>query len=45
MTKERILTGICFPDYEIQNKNPHLTLMTNKWTPKYSNTMLEAALK
>ncbi len=29
----KIITAICFPDYEIANKCPHVTLMTNEWKP------------
>ena len=40
---EKILTGICFPKAEVDNKRPHLTLMTGgQYKPVNSNTILEA---
>jgi hypothetical protein len=43
-----LLTAICFPDQKklpVENKYPHVTLMTGgTWTPKMSNTALEAAI-
>ena len=29
----KIITGICFPNYTIHNRCPHVTLMTNEWKP------------
>ena len=29
----KIITGICFPNYTVQNRCPHVTLMTNEWKP------------
>lgn len=42
---DRILTGICFPKYEIDNEFPHMTLMVKKWPPVNSNKVLEATCK
>ena len=39
---DKIITCICFPDSEVKNKIPHLTIMTNEWKPKESNTVCEA---
>jgi hypothetical protein len=33
--------GICFPNQKIANKCPHLTLLSNEWSPTDSNTVLE----
>ena len=38
----KLVAGICFPHHEIKNKVPHMTLLTNEWAPKMSNTILEA---
>jgi len=41
----KIITAICFPDQsviKIENKFPHMTLMTGKWKPKNSNDLFEA---
>jgi hypothetical protein len=45
MAKNRIVTGLCFPKTPIDNQYPHLTLMVNKWSPVYSNHMINAVLK
>jgi len=37
----KIITGVCFPAYPCANKCPHVTLLTNDWAPKDSNTVLE----
>ena len=37
----RIMTGVCFPDAEISNKMPHMTLILGKWPAKNSNMALE----
>lgn len=39
---DKILFGICFPNTGVKNKVPHVTLMTNQWKPKDSNTVAEA---
>ncbi len=33
----KIVIGICFPDFEVANKCPHVTLMINDWAAKESN--------
>jgi hypothetical protein len=38
----KLVAGICFPDYETENKVPHVTLMVNEWPAKFSNDVLEA---
>jgi len=41
----KIITAICFPDQsliKVENKFPHMTLMTGKWKPKNSNDLFEA---
>ena len=37
----KLITGICFPKYEVDNKCPHMTLLTNEWPAKFSNDVLE----
>jgi hypothetical protein len=37
----KIIVGICFPNYNIDNRCPHVTLLYNEWAPKESNTVLE----
>lgn len=37
----KIITGICFPEYNVANACPHVTLLTNEWAPKDSNKVLE----
>ena len=37
----KIVTGICFPDHEVSNRCPHVTLMVNGWKPAMSNSLLE----
>lgn len=39
----KIITGICFPEYQVANRCPHVTLMTNEWKPAQSNNLLEEA--
>ena len=43
LVPNKIVTGICFPDYPVENRCPHVTLMVNEWKPVMSNTVLEAA--
>ena len=38
----KIICCICFPKTEIKNKIPHVTIMTNGWKAKESNTVCEA---
>ena len=41
---DKIITGICFPDQNIQqieNPCPHVTLALNEWEPQQSNVLLE----
>lgn len=42
LVPNKIATGICFPKAEVKNKIPHVTIMTNEWKPKESNTVCEA---
>jgi hypothetical protein len=37
----KIVTGVCFPDYDVSNRCPHVTLMVNGWKPAISNALLE----
>ena len=37
----KIVLGICFPDYPSDNRCPHVTIMTNEWKPVHSNQVLE----
>jgi hypothetical protein len=40
---DRICFGVCFPEYQIENKFPHLTLTVSQdWAPVMSNTILTA---
>lgn len=43
LVPNKIVTGICFPDYPVENRCPHVTLMVNEWKPVMSNSVLEAA--
>jgi hypothetical protein len=38
----KIVTGICFPKTGVKNSVPHVTIMTNEWKPKDSNSIAEA---
>ena len=38
----KIICCICFPKTAIKNKIPHVTIMTNGWKAKESNTVSEA---
>ena len=40
----RLLVGVCFQK-EVENKHPHVTLLTAGWPPKTSNTVLDAAIE
>jgi len=38
---EKILTAVCFPKAEVENKYPHMTLaISGGWKPVNSNTVL-----
>jgi len=37
----KIVTGICFPEHDVANRCPHVTLMVNGWKPTMSNSLLE----
>ena len=37
----KIITGVCFPEEEVQNAFPHMTLLLGKWLAKDSNMALE----
>ena len=37
----KILTGVCFPDADVENRFPHMTLLLGKWPAKNSNMALE----
>ena len=38
---DRICFGICFPEFNIENKYPHVTLAVSQdWAPVMSNTIL-----
>ena len=40
---EKIVVGVVFPKFEIENEFPHVTLMTSKgWKPVESNAVIEA---
>ena len=38
----KLIIGICFPQHEVDNKYPHMTLMLNEWPAKKSNDVMEA---
>ena len=38
--KDRILTGICFPEIEIDNEYPHMTMMYRQCESQDSNEAL-----
>jgi hypothetical protein len=37
----KLIVGVCFPKYPIDNKCPHVTLFTNEWKAMDSNKVLE----
>ena len=37
----KIVTGVCFPNHDVSNRCPHVTLMVNEWKPAMSNALLE----
>lgn len=37
----KIITAICFPDHQVENRCPHITLLTNEWPAKNSNDVLQ----
>ena len=40
---EKLVAGICFPDCEIENEFPHMTLMVSSgWAPVLSNAVIKA---
>ena len=40
---DKIVVGICFPECEIDNEFPHLTMMvSNGWKPVDSNAVIKA---
>jgi len=40
---EKLVAGICFPDCEIENEFPHLTLMVSQgWAAVMSNSVIQA---
>ena len=38
---DKIMTAVCFPKCEIENKYPHITLVLGKWKARQSNDALE----
>ena len=38
----KLVACICFPDYNVKNKIPHMTTFIDQWEPKYSNDVLES---
>jgi len=36
------MTGVCFPESQIENKMPHMTMLLGQWQAKNSNDALEA---
>ena len=43
---DKIITGVCFPDFEVQNEMPHVTLMVSEgWPPVLSNQLLTLTAK
>lgn len=40
---DKLVTGICFPQTDIENEFPHLTLMVSQgWAPVLSNSVIKA---
>ena len=40
---DKLVAGICFPEAEIENEFPHLTLMVSQgWAPVMSNAVIKA---
>ena len=43
---EKLVAGICFPDCEIENEFPHITLMVSQgWAPVMSNAIIQATCR
>lgn len=43
---EKLVAGICFPNCEIENEFPHLTLMVSQgWAPVLSNAVIQATCR
>ena len=38
---DKIVTGVCFPGCEVENKCPHVTIALNQWEAVMSNALLE----
>lgn len=45
VVKDRIITAITFPRYEVDNEFPHVTMLVKKWKPFLSNLVLEATCR
>ena len=40
---EKLVAGICFPEADIENEFPHMTLMVSQgWAPVMSNAVIKA---
>ena len=40
---DKLVAGICFPQIEIENAFPHITLMVSEgWAPVLSNSIIQA---
>lgn len=40
---DKLIAGICFPDFEIENEHPHVTMMVSEgWSPVLSNSLISA---
>ena len=40
---DKLILGVCFPDFEIENDHPHVTLLVSDgWAPVVSNNILQA---
>lgn len=40
---DKVIAGICFPDFEIENEYPHLTMMVSEgWAPVLSNSVIQS---
>lgn len=39
---DKLIAAVCFPNFEVENRFPHCTLLTSEgWAPVLSNTLLE----
>jgi hypothetical protein len=39
---DKLIAGVCFPDFDIENEFPHVTMMVSEgWAPVLSNALIK----